>query len=258
MPDSPIVKKRQLPFKRTVERHRKPRLCWFIQYKRAFGGTQRHFDERGWEPCDMVWAKKCVTHVPAPDGKGVLTGSELYRLHRQKRCPCFVKDYGGDLHRWCTRKYHFEGVRVRRGVKGEIDGVGDDGLALWSAGIMQTGITDFFQPTLARHIEELGQRRKRSRGAMDEHKDAVRKLRSEKQRLKRALTQQIRDEWTDKQAVVDIEAQCAPLRSDWWMPSRPQSKLQSKVNTWRQGGRTTGPGAWKQISRMQTVGWTAG
>jgi len=42
---------------------------------------------------------------------------------------------------------------------------------------------------------------------MDEYKDAVRKLRSEKQRLKRALKQQIRDEWTDKQAVVDIEAQ---------------------------------------------------
>ncbi|KAH8744320.1 C2H2 finger domain protein [Diaporthe sp. PMI_573] len=60
---------------------------------------------------------------------------------------------------------------------------------------------------LARHIEELRQRRKRSRGAMDEYKDAVRKLRSEKQRLKRALKQQIRDEWTDKQAVVDIEAQ---------------------------------------------------
>ncbi|KAK0612280.1 hypothetical protein B0T17DRAFT_620503 [Bombardia bombarda] len=60
---------------------------------------------------------------------------------------------------------------------------------------------------LARRVEELRQRRKRSRGAMDEYKDAVRKLRSEKQRLKRALKQQIRDEWTDKQAVVDIEAQ---------------------------------------------------
>jgi len=33
---------------------------------------------------------------------------------------------------------------VRRGVKGEIDGVDDDGLALWAAGIKQAGITDFF------------------------------------------------------------------------------------------------------------------
>jgi len=103
-----------------------------------------------------VWAEKCVTHVPAPDGKGVLTDSELYRLHWQKRCPCFVKDYGGDLHRWCTWKYHFEGVRVRRGVKDEIDGVDDDGLALWAAGIKQTGITDFFQPTARVGLEENG------------------------------------------------------------------------------------------------------
>ncbi|RYP15609.1 hypothetical protein DL765_005588 [Monosporascus sp. GIB2] len=60
---------------------------------------------------------------------------------------------------------------------------------------------------LARRIEELCPRRKHSRKAMDEYTDAVRKLRNEKQRLKRALKQQIRDEWTDKQAVVDIEAQ---------------------------------------------------
>jgi hypothetical protein len=149
MPNSPIFKKWRLPFRTTAipfEARGKPRTRWFIQYKRAFGGTQRHFDERGWEPCDLVWAEKCVTHVPAPDGKGILTDSELHRLHWQKRCPCFVKDYGGDLHRWCTWKYHFEGVRVRRGVKGEIDGVDNDGLALWSAGIKQAGITDFFQP----------------------------------------------------------------------------------------------------------------
>ncbi|KAK3290594.1 C2H2 finger domain protein [Chaetomium fimeti] len=64
---------------------------------------------------------------------------------------------------------------------------------------------------LARRIEELRQLRNHSRGAMDEYKDAVRKPRSEKQRLKRALKQQIRDEWTDKQAVVDIEAQLNEL-----------------------------------------------
>ncbi|KAK4167529.1 hypothetical protein QBC43DRAFT_312013 [Cladorrhinum sp. PSN259] len=59
---------------------------------------------------------------------------------------------------------------------------------------------------LARHIEELRQRRKRSRGAIGEYQDGVRKLRSKNQRLKRALKQEIRDEWTDKQGVVDIEA----------------------------------------------------
>ncbi|KAK4243103.1 hypothetical protein C7999DRAFT_36577 [Corynascus novoguineensis] len=159
MPDSPIFKKRRLPFRRTAipfEARRKPRTRWFIQYKRAFGGTQRHFEEGDWEPCDLVWAEKCVTHVPAPDGKGILTNSELHRLHWQKRCPCFVKDYGGDLHCWCTWKYHFEGVRVRRGVKGEIDGVDDDGLALWAGGIKQAGITDFFQPTARVGLEENG------------------------------------------------------------------------------------------------------
>jgi len=50
---------RRLPFKRTAipfKARRKPRPRWFIQYKRAFGGTQRHFDEGDWEPCDLVWA----------------------------------------------------------------------------------------------------------------------------------------------------------------------------------------------------------
>jgi hypothetical protein len=159
MSDSPLIKKRRPLFRRTAvpfEAGGKPRTRWFIQYKRAFGGTQRQFDERGGEPCDLVWAETCVTHVPAPDGKCTLTDSELHRLHWQKRCPCFVKDYRGDLHRWCTWKYHFEGVRVRRGVKGEIDRVDDDGLALWAGGIKQAGITDFFQPTARVGLEENG------------------------------------------------------------------------------------------------------
>ncbi|KAK3363798.1 hypothetical protein B0T25DRAFT_562781 [Lasiosphaeria hispida] len=103
MPDSPISKKRRLPFKRTAipfEARRKPRPGWFIQYKRAFGRTRRHFDVSCWEPCDLVWAEKCVTHVPAPGGKGILADSELRRLHGQERCSCFAKNYGGDLHRW--------------------------------------------------------------------------------------------------------------------------------------------------------------
>lgn len=62
-----------------------------------------------------------MTHVLAPDAKGILTSSELYRLPLQKRYPCFVKDYRGGLHRWCSWKYHFKGVCVQCGVKGEID-----------------------------------------------------------------------------------------------------------------------------------------
>ena len=54
-----------------------------------------------------------------------------------------VKDYGGDLHRWYTWKYHFDRVRVRRGVKGEMNRVDDDRLALWARDIKQAGITDF-------------------------------------------------------------------------------------------------------------------
>ncbi|KAK3356996.1 hypothetical protein B0T25DRAFT_143792 [Lasiosphaeria hispida] len=88
MPDSPTFKKRRLPFKRTAipfEARRKPRPRWFIQYKRAFERAQQHLEEGDWEPCDLAWAEKCVTHVPAPDGKGILTDSELHRLHLQKR-----------------------------------------------------------------------------------------------------------------------------------------------------------------------------
>lgn len=45
---------------------------------------------------------------------------------------------------------------MRRGVKGEIDRVDDDGLALWAAGIKQTSITDFFHPTASVGLEENG------------------------------------------------------------------------------------------------------
>ena len=37
-------------------------------------------------------------------------------------------------------------MRLRRRVKGEINGVDDDRLALWARGIKQAGITNFFQP----------------------------------------------------------------------------------------------------------------
>ena len=45
---------------------------------------------------------------------------------------------------------------MRRGVKGEINRVNDDRLALWAAGIKQTGITDFFQSTVHVGLEENG------------------------------------------------------------------------------------------------------
>lgn len=53
---------------------------------------------------------------------------------------------------------------MRRGVKGEINGVDDDGLALWAGGIKQAGITDFFQPTARVGLEENG---KESSGTLD-------------------------------------------------------------------------------------------
>lgn len=48
-----------------------------------------------------------------------------------------------------------------------------------------------------------------------QYKDAMRVLRKEKQRLKRELKQKIRDEWTAKQAVDDIECQ---LQGDGFKP----------------------------------------
>lgn len=46
---------------------------------------------------------------------------------------------------------------------------------------------------------------------MGKYKKAQSKFRSEKQSMKRALKQQIRDEWSDKQVVIDIEAQLSGL-----------------------------------------------
>ena len=59
---------------------------------------------------------------------------------------------------------------------------------------------------------------------------AVRKVRAEKQRLKRQLKQQIREEWTDTQAVDDIEHQLQgqgftqPVSTDTNRPQRPAQK----------------------------------
>jgi hypothetical protein len=64
---------------------------------------------------------------------------------------------------------------------------------------------------LACKVEELRQRAKYSRKDMEKYKKAHDKLRSAKQTQRRALKEQIREQWTNKQAVVDIENQLAGL-----------------------------------------------
>ena len=54
-------------------------------------------------------------------------------------------------------------MRIRYGVKDEIDRVDDDRLALWAAGIKQTDITDFFQLTARIGLKE---NRKESSGTL--------------------------------------------------------------------------------------------
>ncbi|EWY79723.1 hypothetical protein FOYG_17118 [Fusarium oxysporum NRRL 32931] len=66
-------------------------------------------------------------------------------------------------------------------------------------------------------------------GASEAYWEARRKMRSEKTRLKRALKQKIRDEWTAKQAVDDIERQLtgvgrAQTRS-WTSPAAISDQL---------------------------------
>ena len=53
IPNSPIFKKRRLPFRRTAilfKARRKPRPRWFVQYKRAFGGIRRLFTNHWPQP----------------------------------------------------------------------------------------------------------------------------------------------------------------------------------------------------------------
>jgi len=64
---------------------------------------------------------------------------------------------------------------------------------------------------LACKVEELRQQAKHSRKAMEKYKQAHDKLRSAKQTQRRALKDRIREQWTNKQAVIDIESQLAGL-----------------------------------------------
>ncbi|KAK7229589.1 hypothetical protein V2G26_001759 [Clonostachys chloroleuca] len=61
-------------------------------------------------------------------------------------------------------------------------------------------------------IRKLELELRRMKRGSNERAKALRKLRNEKLRLKRSLKQNIRNEWTDSQAVEDIERQ---LRGEW-------------------------------------------
>lgn len=71
------------------------------------------------------------------------------------------------------------------------------------------------------------------RQGSEKYKEARRKLKNEKQNLKRALIQSIRDEWTDEQAVDDIDRQlqglgfAKPAAVD--SSSRPQRPAQRRL-----------------------------
>lgn len=61
-------------------------------------------------------------------------------------------------------------------------------------------------------IRKLAEQVKRVPLRSKERQDAVRALRKEKQRLKRALLERIKDAWTDEQAVEDIQGQLQGLK----------------------------------------------
>ncbi|KAG7073817.1 C2H2 finger domain-containing protein [Colletotrichum scovillei] len=65
-----------------------------------------------------------------------------------------------------------------------------------------------------------------------EYKEAKRMMRKEKERLRRDLKQQIRDEWTDQQATDDIERQIRGVgfaKAVTMDPSRPQGQAQKRL-----------------------------
>ncbi len=88
---------------------------------------------------------------------------------------------------------------------------------------------------LSRRVETLRGQAKHSGKAMDEYKKAYGELRSEKQSMRRRLKQQIRGEWTDKQAVLDIEAQLSGLSfadvPPVEVPGRPIRPAQELLST---------------------------
>ncbi|KAH0593457.1 hypothetical protein MHUMG1_08915 [Metarhizium humberi] len=80
-------------------------------------------------------------------------------------------------------------------------------------------------------VRRLTTQMRKLRPGSEQHKKTHRELRSLKQKLKRELKQKIRDDWTDEQAVDDIERQlqgigfAKPLVDHAVRPRRPAQKL---------------------------------
>ena len=80
-------------------------------------------------------------------------------------------------------------------------------------------------------VRRLTTRMRKLLPGSEQHKKTHRELRSLKQKLKRELKQKIRDDWTDEQAVDDIERQlqgigfAEPLVDHAIRPQRPAQKL---------------------------------
>ncbi|OAQ58191.1 C2H2 finger domain-containing protein [Pochonia chlamydosporia 170] len=87
------------------------------------------------------------------------------------------------------------------------------------------------------HVRRLTIQLRKLRPRSERHKKIQRELRSLKQKLKRELKQKIRDDWTDEQAVDDIERQlqgigfAEPMVDDAIRPQRPAQKLLVKALT---------------------------
>ncbi|EFY90641.1 hypothetical protein J3458_013381 [Metarhizium acridum] len=81
------------------------------------------------------------------------------------------------------------------------------------------------------HVRRLTIQLRKLRPGSEQHKKTHRALRSLKQKLKRELKQKIRDDWTDEQAVDDIERQlqgkgfAEPVVDHTIRPQRPAQKL---------------------------------
>lgn len=81
------------------------------------------------------------------------------------------------------------------------------------------------------HVRRLTIQTRKLRPGSEQHRKTHRALRSLKQKLKRELKQKIRDDWTDEQAVDDIERQlqgigfAEPVVDHAIHPQRPAQKL---------------------------------
>ncbi|KAI3532108.1 C2H2 finger domain-containing protein [Colletotrichum abscissum] len=101
-----------------------------------------------------------------------------------------------------------------------------------------TGLTSEQSASVVTHptIRDLTRALRELPQGSQQHKEAKRMIRNEKQRLRRELKQKIRDEWTDKQATDDIERQihgvgfANPTLGDTCRPQGPaQRHLMAKL-----------------------------